>query len=291
MNKRAVKVSCIMLFLVSLGLALYPLISNYVNQKYASEILTTYQEVVAQTDDTILAQERERAEAYNRTLLPGAMAESSYTQEALLSASEKYDSILDLAGDGIMGHIEIPKIHVDLPIYHGVGDSVLSKGIGHLLGSSLPVGGGSTHSILSGHSGMASQTMFTDLEQLEIGDVFYLHVLDDVLAYKIMEINTVLPDDTSLLGIREGEDCCTLVTCTPYGVNTHRLLVSGFRIPYEEAEQIGESSETEVRNESHWMQYYIRGIEIGLVVVCGILIATLLLFLLGKWILRRIRHG
>ena len=280
-----------MLFFAALVLTLYPVISNYINQKYASEIFTAYQEVIAQTDNRVLVQEREKAIAYNKTLVPRTESDSSYTQEALQSASEEYDSILNLAGDGIMGYIEIPKINVHLPIYHGTGDSSLSKGVGHLLGSSLPVGGESTHAILSGHSGMASQTMFSDLEQLGIGDVFYLHVLDDVLAYQVTEINTVLPSDTSLLGIWEGEDCCTLVTCTPYGVNTHRLLVTAPRIPYENAEQIAELTETEGGSGSHWMQYYLRGLEIGLAVVVGFLLAASLLFLLWKWIYGRLHHG
>lgn len=280
-----------MLFFAALVLTLYPVISNYINQKYASEIFTAYQEVIAQTDNRVLVQEREKAIAYNKTLVPRTESDSSYTQEALQSASEEYDSILNLAGDSIMGYIEIPKINVHLPIYHGTGDSSLSKGVGHLLGSSLPVGGESTHAILSGHSGMASQTMFSDLEQLGIGDVFYLHVLDDVLAYQVTEINTVLPSDTSLLGIWEGEDCCTLVTCTPYGVNTHRLLVTASRIPYENAEQIAELTETEGGSGSHWMQYYLRGLEIGLAVVVGFLLAASLLFLLWKWIYGRLHHG
>lgn len=280
-----------MLFFAALVLTLYPVISNYVNQKYASEIFTAYQEVIAQTDNGVLAQEREKAIAYNQTLVPNAESDNGYTQEALQSASEEYDSILNLSGDGIMGYIEIPTINVHLPIYHGTGDSSLSKGVGHLLGSSLPVGGESTHCILSGHSGMASQTMFTDLEQLDIGDVFYLYVLDDVLAYQVAEINTVLPSDTSLLGIWEGEDCCTLVTCTPYGVNTHRLLVTASRIPYEEAEQIAEQTETVGSTGSHWMQYYLRGLEIGLAAVAGFLLAAFLLFLIWKWVWRRRRHG
>ena len=280
-----------MLFFAALVLTLYPVISNYVNQKYASEIFTAYQEVIAQTDNSVLVREREKAIVYNKTLVPRTESDSSYTQEALQSASEEYDSILNLAGDGIMGYIEIPKINVHLPIYHGTGDSSLSKGVGHLLGSSLPVGGESTHAILSGHSGMASQTMFTDLEQLDIGDVFYLYVLDEILAYQVTEINTVLPSDTSLLGIWDGEDCCTLVTCTPYGVNTHRLLVTASRIPYEEAEQITEQTETESSSGSHWMQYYIRGLEIGLAVVAGFLLASFLLFLIWKWVSRRWHHG
>lgn len=277
--------------MMALGLTLYPVISNYVNQKYASEIFTAYQEVIAQTDNTVLLQERGKAIAYNQTLIPRTGSDGSYTQEALQSASGEYNSMLNLAGDGIMGYIEIPKINVHLPIYHGTGDSSLSKGVGHLLGSSLPVGGESTHSILSGHSGMASQTMFTDLEQLGIGDVFYLYVLGDVLAYQVMEINTVLPSDTSLLGIWEGEDCCTLMTCTPYGVNTHRLLITGSRIPYEEAEQITVQMEVEDSTGSHWMQYYLRGLEIGLAVVAGFLVAALLLFLLWKWVYGRLHHG
>ncbi|MGM9549040.1 MAG: class C sortase [Faecousia sp.] len=279
------------LFLAALGLTLYPVISNYVNQKYASEIFTAYQEVIAQTDNSILVQEWEKAIAYNQALVPGAESDSGYTQEALQSASEKYDSILNLSGDGIMGYIEIPKINVHLPIYHGTGDSSLSKGVGHLLGSSLPVGGESTHTILSGHSGMASQTMFTDLEQLGIGDVFYLYVLDDVLAYQVAEINTVLPSDTSLLGIWEGEDCCTLVTCTPYGVNTHRLLVTASRIPYEEAEQIAEQTEAAGSTGSHWMQYYLRGLEIGVAVVTGFVLVVFIIFLLWKWIFKGAHHG
>lgn len=276
---------------MALGLTLYPVISNYVNQKYASGIFTAYQEVIAQTDNTVLVREWEKAIAYNQTLIPRTNTDGNYTQEALLSASEEYDSMLNLNGDGIMGYIEIPKINVHLPIYHGTGDSSLSKGVGHLLGSSLPVGGESTHSILSGHSGMASQTMFTDLEQLGIGDVFYLYVLDEILAYQVSEINTVLPSDTSLLGIWEGEDCCTLVTCTPYGVNTHRLLVTGYRIPFEKAEQIVEQTETESGSGSHWMQYYLRGLEIGLAVVVGSLAAAFLLLLLWKWINGRLHHG
>ncbi len=276
---------------MALGLTLYPVISNYVNQKYASGIFTAYQEVIAQTDNTVLVREWEKAIAYNQTLIPRTNTDGNYTQEALLSASEEYDSMLNLNGDGIMGYIEIPKINVHLPIYHGTGDSSLSKGVGHLLGSSLPVGGESTHSILSGHSGMASQTMFTDLEQLGIGDAFYLYVLDEILAYQVSEINTVLPSDTSLLGIWEGEDCCTLVTCTPYGVNTHRLLVTGYRIPFEKAEQIVEQTETESGSGSHWMQYYLRGLEIGLAVVVGSLATAFLLLLLWKWINGRLHHG
>lgn len=262
-----------MAFLLALGLTLYPVISNYVNQKYASQIHTAYQEVMEQADDSELLKAKELADAYNRSLVPGAT--EAYSQEGLQAASADYDSQLDVAGNGIMGYVEIPKISVNLPIYHGTENDSLERGIGHLLGSSLPVGGENTHSILSGHSGMASQKMFTDLEQLIIGDVFYLHVLDETLAYQVVEINTVLPYDTSLLGIVPGEDLCTLVTCTPYGVNTHRLLVRGSRIPYEEAELLAEEVAEEESVKSTWEQKYIEGL------LWGVAAVLLLLLLIG----------
>ena len=218
----------VVLFLLALGLTLYPVISNYVNQKYASQIQTEYQEIVEQADDSEIQEVKEKAHAYNLALVPGAT--DAYSQEGLLAAAEDYDAQFNIAGNGIMGYVEIPKISVNLPIYHGAENDSLERGIGHLLGSSLPVGGENTHTILSGHSGMATQKMFTDLEQLVQGDVFYLRVLDETLAYQVTEINTVLPHDTSLLGIVSGEDLCTLVTCTPYGVNSHRLLVRGHRV-------------------------------------------------------------
>ena len=262
-----------MAFLLALGLTLYPVISNYVNQKYASQIHTAYQEVMEQVDDSDFLKAKELANEYNRALVPGAM--DAYSQEGLQAASADYGSQLNLAGNGIMGYVEIPKISVNLPIYHGTENDSLERGIGHLLGSSLPVGGENTHSILSGHSGMASQKMFTDLEQLIIGDVFYLHVLDETLAYQVVEINTVLPYDTSLLGISPGKDLCTLVTCTPYGVNTHRLLVRGSRIPYAEAELLVEETAEEEPAKSTWEQKYIEGLLWGAAAV------LLLLLLIG----------
>lgn len=262
-----------MAFLLALGLTLYPVISNYVNQKYASQIHTAYQEVMEQADDSELLKAKELADTYNHTLVPGATA--AYSQEGLQAASANYDSQLDVAGNGIMGYVEIPKISVNLPIYHGTENVSLERGIGHLLGSSLPVGGENTHTILSGHSGMASQKMFTDLEQLSTGDVFYLHILNETLAYQVVEINTVLPYDTSLLGVAPGEDLCTLVTCTPYGVNTHRLLVRGSRIPYEEAELLVEETAEEESAKSTWEQKYIEGLLWGAAAV------QLLLLLIG----------
>ena len=275
LKKKIVTICAAVLFLVALGLTLYPLISNYVNQKYASEIQTAYRELIQQTDDSILQEAKQRAIAYNLAITPGTAG--AYSEEALLTAAEDYDNQLDIAGNGIMGYVEIPKIQVNLPIYHGTDAEVPDRGVGHLLGSSLPVGGVNTHTILSGHSGMASQKMFTDLEQLTQGDVFYLNVLNETLAYQVTEINTVLPYETDLLSIVPGEDLCTLVTCTPYGVNTHRLLVRGARIPYEEALTLEEQSVAVEMVESTWEQNYAKGIIIG--VVIALLLILLFAFL------------
>ena len=268
MKKKIVTICAAVLFLTALGLTLYPLISNYVNQKYASEIQTAYQELIQQMDDSILQETKQRAVAYNLAITPGTA--DAYSEESLLSAAEDYDDQLDIAGNGIMGYVEIPKIQVNLPIYHGTDAEVLDRGVGHLLGSSLPVGGENTHTILSGHSGMASQKMFTDLEQLAQGDVFYLNVLNETLAYHVTEINTVLPYETDLLGIVSGEDLCTLVTCTPYGINTHRLLVRGSRIPYEEATLLEEESVTTEPAASTWEAKYLQGLLLGCAAAVGL---------------------
>lgn len=274
LKKKVITICAVVLFLTALELTLYPLISNYVNQKYASEIQTAYQELIQQTDDSILQEAKQRAVAYNVAITPGTA--DAYSEESLLSAAENYDSQLNIAENGIMGYVEIPKIQVNLPIYHGTDAEVLDRGVGHLLGSSLPVGGENTHTILSGHSGMASQKMFTDLEQLAQGDVFYLDVLNETLAYQVTEINTVLPYETDLLGIVPGEDLCTLVTCTPYGVNTHRLLVRGSRIPYEEAAVLEEENTAIEQAASTWEAKYLQGLLVGCAAAGGVSVVVLL---------------
>ena len=282
----------VILFLFALGLTLYPVVANYVNQKYASEVHTAYLEVVEQADDTALQEARELAIRYNQAIVPGTAATDAYSKEAILSVSEDYGYQLNVAGDGIMGYIEIPTINVNLPIYHGTGSDSLERGVGHLLGSSLPVGGESTHAILTGHSGMASQKMFTDLVQVEVGDVFYLHILDETLAYQVRELNTVLPHDTSLLGISTGEDLCTLITCTPYGINTHRLLVTGSRIPYEEAETIVEEiTQQEQQPRSTWEEKYIAGIVAGIFAVLIVALVVGIVIQIRKLIAENRRYG
>ena len=254
----------ILVFLLALGITLYPVISNFYNQRHQSQIHTQYEAVVEQTDDSKLIRARELAQQYNEAIQPGSRPDDAYSRDAILEASRNYEDQLNLAGDGIMGYVEIPLIRVNLPIYHGTASETLDVGIGHLLGSSLPVGGESTHSVLTAHSGMAGQKMFSDIDQLEEGDVFYLQILGETLAYQVDAIHVVLPHDTTYLGITQGEDQCTLVTCTPFGVNTHRLLVRGSRIPYEEAEVIVEEQlQVEEPPKSTWEQQYLKGVLFG----------------------------
>lgn len=262
MKKKTKLLLCIISAVLALGVTLYPLVSNYLGEKNRSLVETRYEKTVQKMDNSEVVAAKEAAIAYNETLL--TISAKAFSKEALQQAGESYDGLLDVRGDGIMGYIEIPKIGVNLPIYHGTSEETLDRGVGHLLGSSLPVGGAGTHCVLTGHSGLAGQKMFSDLDQLELLDVFYLKVLDETLAYSVIEINTVLPEDTSELAINPQGDDVTLITCTPYGLNTHRLLVRGTRIGYEMAEQMVEEAhfeETPVK--STWTQEYLRGIGIG----------------------------
>ena len=285
--KKKILLVCIAIitFLVALVITLYPIISTRYNEIHQSEIHTAYQEQVNQADTSAIDEARELARQYNESIKPGVRQVDSFSYEAILWAAENYAHQLNITGNGIMGYVEIPSISVTLPIHHGTEDATLEKGVGHLLGSSLPVGGESTHTVLTAHSGMASQKMFSDLNQLEIGDVFYLEVLGEPLAYQVDQLKTVLPYDATYLGIIEGEDYCTLVTCTPFGVNPHRLLVRGTRIPYEEANVIEEEIAPEELPESTWEQEYIKGIyiAIGIVVLVGIIV-------LAVWLFQRYHH-
>ena len=215
----------LLIFLAGLSLLLYPTVSDYWNSFHQSRAIASYVDTVAELDDDAYQEIWEQAQAYNAALprddtrfVPGE-EEIAY-----------YDTLLNVSGNGIMGYLEIPSIEVTLPVYHGTDEEVLQVAVGHIEGSSLPVGGPGTHSVISGHRGLPSATLLTDLDQLEIGDVFMLHVLDETLTYEVDQIHIVEPDDVSYLAIEEGEDLCTLVTCTPYGINTHRLLVRGHRI-------------------------------------------------------------
>lgn len=214
-----------LILLAGLSLLLYPSLSDYWNSFHSSRAITTYAEKVAGMDEEQYTGMWSAAREYNESLLGRNTGFS-------LSDSQKseYEHLLDASGNGVMGYIEIPEISVSLPIYHGTGDSVLQLAVGHLEWSSLPVGGESSHCVLSGHRGLPSAKLFSDLDKIREGDIFLLRVLDEVLTYEVDRITIVEPSQVSELQIAEGEDLCTLVTCTPYGVNTHRLLVRGHRI-------------------------------------------------------------
>lgn len=212
--------------LLGLSLLLYPTVSNWWNSFHQSRAIVHYTAETTGMDKTVKAKMLQEAQSYNRRLTSKAPHWQFSEAE-----KEEYNYILDVTGTGIMGYIEIPEIDCSLPIYHGTEEAVLSAGVGHFEGSSLPVGGESTHSVLSGHGGLPSAKLLSNLDRLKEGDVFYLHVLEETLAYEVDRIISVEPDDLRELEIIEQEDLCTLITCTPYGINTHRLLVRGHRVP------------------------------------------------------------
>ena len=240
----------------ALGLLLYPLISEAVNAKYHSDIETAYTAAIEETDKAELTAQREAAEQYNAMLSGAATISEGGASAPPLPYAEQ------LTVGGVMCYIDIPKINVYLPVQHGTDADTLERAVGHVVGTSLPVGGSSTHAVLSAHSGMASSKLFSDIDQLTEGDTFYIHVLGDTLAYKVDAIHTVLPADTSLLQIEDGKDYVTLVTCTPFGVNTHRLLVRGHRIPYTPEQATAATAEKPAA--SSWTQHYLTGLGIGL---------------------------
>lgn len=225
MKKKTANIILILMFLAGLSLLLYPTVSDYWNSMHASQAVANYAEKVKDLSREQYDKMLQEAKAYNKTL---AQSGGGYTLSKQQEAA--YESILDVTGTGIMGYIEIPTIHISLPIYHGIEDSVLQIAVGHLEWSSLPVGGKSTHCVLSGHRGLPSAKLFTNLDQLVEGDTFVIRVLDEVLTYEVDQILIVEPSDVSALTIEEGKDLCTLVTCTPYGINSHRLLVRGHRV-------------------------------------------------------------
>ena len=263
---------CVLVFIFALGLTFYPLIANQYNTIHQSEIYTEYEEQIQEIENAEITQMRLNAINYNQALVPGvAENDDAFSIESIGKALESYKEQLDPTGNGLMGYVEVPTIGVKLPIYHGTTDATLEIGIGHLVGSSLPVGGESTHTILTGHSGMANQKMLSDLPSVKIGDVFYLNVLGEILAYQVDNIVTVLPENTEHLQIENGEDYCTLITCTPFGVNSYRLLVRGTRIPYVEEEKVA-IEETVIETKSDWESQYFFGLGIGfaMIVLAGI---------------------
>lgn len=225
MRRKLVNFIFVIILLIGIGIMLYPTFSDWWNRQHQTRAIAGYVEA---TKDLSAEKKQEmwnEAQAYNKTLVGKSLNFNLSDEE-----KKEYEKILDVTGTGIMGYVNIPKINVSLPIYHGTDEATLQIAIGHLPGTSLPVGGESTHCVISGHTGLPSAKLFTDIDQLEVGDHFTLEVLDQTLTYEVDQINVVLPDELEDLEIEEGKDLCTLVTCTPYGINTHRLLVRGHRV-------------------------------------------------------------
>lgn len=269
--KRKVTITiCILVFLVALTMTIFPLLSNFYNQKHHAKMYTKYNDNISNSSSEKLVQERAKAIEYNNRLLQGALEES------------EYNNILNLAGDGVMGYVNVPKLEIRLPIYHTTEADVLEIGAGHMSLSSLPVGGENTHCAISAHSGMASQKMFSDIDMLVVGDVFYIDVLGEKLYYSIYEISVVLPYETQNIQIEKGKDKCSLITCTPFGVNTHRLIVTAERIEVSKEQEIQEINAGNTALTSTWEREYKKAIIIGACAFLAILMFCVLFSIVRK---------
>ena len=266
MKRNKTNLILIAVFLLGLALLVYPSASNYWNSFHATRAIASYSEQVAGLENPHSKQLWQAAEAYNQT-------RAGKSNRWVLSDEERaqYEALLDVSGTGIIGYVEIPEIRVSLPIYHGVDEAVLQIAAGHIEGSSLPVGGAGTHCVLSGHRGLPSARLFTDLDQLTEGDVFMLRVLDEVLTYEVDQIHIVEPHELQDLELVPGQDYCTLVTCTPYGINSHRLLVRGHRI--------ANANEDDIRVTADALT--IEPLLVAPVVAAPILLVLLVIVLLG----------
>ena len=265
MKQKILTILAILVFLAGISLLAYPVVSNLLYEKEQEELMEHYDSIAGEkiTADE-QAEELQECRDYNRGLLQGGvLLTDPFDMSQLDPSAMPYAGLLNMDQEGGMAYLRIPAIDVELMIYHGTEEEVLQKGVGHLQGSSLPVGGAGTHCVLSAHTGLNDKKLFTDLDQLENGDLFYIHVLGEILAYQVDQIRVVLPEETEDLKINTREDYVTLVTCTPYGINTHRLLVRGTRVPYEEER---EQSDGELRKGS-WLEQYRLAAFAGLSVV------------------------
>lgn len=248
MKKRIFPFLIIMMLVCGVGILFYPTVSNWVKTHFRELEIVQYDEAVEQMDQELAAAEMEKAKEYNDALT-GANIVDPFTPGSGIVLPDNYTSILNI--EGTIGYITISKINVHLPIYHGTGEEVLQRGVGHLENTAFPIGGVGNHTVLTGHTGLSSAKLFTDLTELESGDVFYINVLDQTLAYEVDQILVIEPDDTDNLRPVKGEDYVTLVTCTPYGINSHRLIVRGKNIPYDD-EKMEKASKEGVVFQSDW---------------------------------------
>ena len=278
MRRKVPIILILLLFAIGVAILLYPLISEWHNSRAQTTVIENYNHAVIGLNPEEAGAMREAACAYNEGLLGSVVLTDPFDASAAEMASEEYEALLNLSGDGVMGTIRIPKISVELPIYHGTATETLEKGAGHLENTSLPIGGTGTHAVLSAHSGLPAAALFTDLIKLTEGDLFFLDVLDETLAYRVDQVKVVEPEDTSDLLIDTNADYVTLVTCTPYGINSHRLLVRGVRTEY--VETLEQEAQAEQTPGSPWNKLYT---------VAGIILILLLVLYTVVWLLKRNR--
>jgi len=278
MKRKLMIALTVLVMILGASMALYPFISNLLYQRQQDELAEFYNGLAYAMPEQTRSAEWESCAAYNAVLLDGGVRLTDpFDTDRLNQNAHPYLDLLNLNGDGGMGTLEIPSIQCNLTVYHGTDETILQKGVGHLQGSSLPVGGTGTHCVLSAHTGLPGKELFTNLDQLEAGDVFYLHVLGETLAYQVDQVHVVLPEETRDLMIDSEQDYVTLVTCTPYGVNSHRLLVRGVRIPYEEA-QAAEAAAP--KHSSTWVAQYLMSVTVGIGLAAALPACLLLALLL-----------
>ena len=263
-----------LMFLLGFAILIYPTVSNQWNTYRQNQLISSYEELIGKMAEEDFTKEWEKANAFNDTIIHNNIFGDVFGENGDDIKNTEYWQILNVGNDGVMGYVSIPKINVKLSIYHGTADDVLQTGIGHLNGTKLPIGGESTHSVLAAHRGLPSARLFTDIDQLERGDMFYMHVLDETLAYQVDQILDMVDKDDNetlqkALQIEEGQDHVTLFTCTPYGVNSHRLLVRGTRVPYNGEEEIeSTAAESMLKSiQNYYMIYLILGLSVTLLVI------------------------
>ena len=272
-----------LMFLIGFGILVYPTVADQWNTYRQSRLISSYERTISDMEPEDFTAEREKAQAFNDTLTQNSIYGDVFGEEDQELEDTDYWQVLNVGGDGVMGYLSIPKINIKLSIYHGTSDEVLQTGVGHLNGTKLPMGGENTHSILAAHRGLPSARLFTDIDQLEKGDMFYIHVLDETLAYQVDQILDMVDKDDhetleKALQIEEGKDQVTLFTCTPYGVNSHRLLVRGTRVPYTGEEEAASTPVDTMLEavQNYYMLYLILGLAITLLII------LLMRFLMGS---------
>ena len=272
-----------LMFLIGFGILVYPTVADQWNTYRQSRLISSYERTISDMEPEDFTAEWEKAQAFNDTLTQNSIYGDVFGEEDQELEDTDYWQVLNVGGDGVMGYLSIPKINIRLSIYHGTSDEILQTGVGHLNGTKLPIGGESTHSVLAAHRGLPSARLFTDIDQLEKGDMFYIHVLDETLAYQVDQILDMVDKDDhetleKALQIEEGKDQVTLFTCTPYGVNSHRLLVRGTRVPYTGEEDVAATPVDTMLEavQNYYMLYLILGLAITLLII------LLMKFLMGS---------